>query len=151
MFKRILVPVDVREGEAEVARQAIDAAAALAKAFGAELRLVHVAIPIIPASPMAVIPQSVYDEIGVFEKTELEALAATIDLPRARSSVCVRIGGVYPEVLGEAGDWRADLIVVGAHRRSMATYLLGSTAAAVARHAKCMVMIVRSPLTATLL
>jgi nucleotide-binding universal stress UspA family protein len=149
MFERILVPVDVHE--AEVAREAIATAAALAAAFGGVLRLVHVASPIIPASPMAVIPQSVYDEIGVFEKTELEALAGTVRLPRERVSVGVRIGGVYPEVLGEAEDWRADVIVVGAHRRSMATYLLGSTAAAISRHAKCTVTIVRSPLQATLL
>jgi nucleotide-binding universal stress UspA family protein len=33
----------------------------------------------------------------------------------------------------------------------MATYLLGSTAAAISRHARCTVMIVRSPRKATLL
>ena len=56
-----------------------------------------------------------------------------------------------PEILAEALDWPADLIVVGAHRRSMATYLLGSTASALSRHAHCTVMIVRSPLKAKLI
>lgn len=149
MFKRILVPVDVRE--ADVAQEAIAAALALAKAYGGDMRLIHVASPIIPGSPMAVIPQSVYDEIGVYEKAQLETMAGSIDLPKGRVSVVVRIGGVYPELLAEAEDWRADMIVVGAHRRSMATYLLGSTAAALSRHAKCTVMIVRSPLTAKLI
>jgi nucleotide-binding universal stress UspA family protein len=148
MFKRILVPIDVRESD--VAREAIAAAVALAKAFDGDLRLAHVASPMIPTSPMAIIPQSVYDEVGVFEKADLEKLAATIDLPRERVTTAVRIGGVYPELLAEAEDWRADLIVVGAHRRSMASYLLGSTASATARHAKCTVMIVRSPLKATI-
>ena len=36
-----------------------------------------------------------------------------------------------------------DLIVLGSHRPSMATYFLGSNAKTVARHAKCSVLIVR--------
>jgi len=149
MFKHILVPIDVHE--ADVASEALDAALALANAFDGALRLIHVASPIIAGSPMAVIPQSVYDEIGVYEKTQLDGMAAAIELPKGRVSTAVRIGGIYPEVLEEALEWPADLIVVGAHRRSMATFLLGSTAAALSRHAKCTVMIVRSPLKAKIL
>jgi nucleotide-binding universal stress UspA family protein len=149
MFKRILVPVDVHE--AAVATEAVKMAVALAEAFGGEIRLVYVPSPIIPASPLAVIPQTVYDELGVAEKAELERLAAAIELPTGRVSTAVRIGGVYPEILAEAEEWRADLILTGAHRASMATYLLGSTAAALARHATCTVMIARSDIEATLL
>jgi nucleotide-binding universal stress UspA family protein len=149
MFHNILVPVDV--GEKDVAAEAIAAAVELAKAFDSDLRLVHVASPIIPASPMAVIPQSVYDDIGVYEKSQLEVMAGAIDRPKGRVSSAVRIGGVYPELLAEAEEWAADLIVVGAHRRSMATYLLGSTAAALSRHSKCTVMIVRSRIKAKLM
>jgi nucleotide-binding universal stress UspA family protein len=146
MFSRILVPVDVHEPD--VAHEALDAALALAKAFAGELRLVHVAMPILLASPMAAIPQSVYDTVGVFENSELERLAAKIDIASERITTVVRIGGVYPELLAEAAEWGADLIVVGAHRRSMASFLLGSTAAAVSRHAACTVMIVRSAVKA---
>jgi nucleotide-binding universal stress UspA family protein len=78
-------------------------------------------------------------------------MAAKIDLPREKVSTAARFGGVFTELLDEAEQWRADLIVVGAHKRSMASFLLGSTAAALSRHAKCTVMIVRSPLVATLL
>ncbi len=98
----------------------------------------------------AAIPQIVYDEIGAYEKGDLETMAKAIDLPAGRVSSAVRVGGVYPELLDEAREWAADLILVGAHRRSMATFLLGSTAAALSRHAKCSVMIARSPLTAAL-
>jgi len=141
MFKRILVPVDVHD--LEVVRVAIETASVLAKAFDGELRLVHVANPVIPTSPMAVIPQAAYSEIGAFERSQLEALLAEIPLPRERVSAGVRIGGVYPEVLGEAEDWHADMIVVGAYPPSMASQLLGSTAAAISSHAKCSVTIVR--------
>jgi nucleotide-binding universal stress UspA family protein len=149
MFRNILIPIDI--SEPDVSAEAVTTAVALAKAFDSNLRLIHVASPIIPGSPMAVIPQSVYDEIGVYEKSQLEAMAAAIDRPRDRVSTAVRIGGVYPELLAEAQQWPADMIVVGAHRRSMATYLLGSTAAAVSRHATCTVMIVRSAIKAKLM
>ena len=149
MFRKILLPIDI--AEPEIAKEAIDVAVAMAKAFNSDIRLIHVASPIIVASPMAVIPQSVYDELGVYEKSELERMAAAIDRPRETLSTVVRIGGVYPELLAEAAEWQADLIIVGAHKRSMATYLLGSSAAAIVRHASCTVMVVRSGKKATLL
>jgi len=102
MFRKILLPIDV--AEPEIAKEAIEAATTLAKAFDSQLRLIHVTSPVVVASPMAVIPQAVYDELGV-----------------------------------------------GAHKRSMATYLLGSSAAAIVRHAGCTVMVVRSGKKATLL
>ena len=123
----------------------------MAKAFNSDIRLIHVTSPVIVASPMAVIPQSVYDELGVYEKSELERMAAAIDRPKGTVTTVVRIGGVYPELLAEAAEWQADLIIVGAHKRSMATYLLGSSAAAIVRHASCTVMVVRSGKKATLL
>jgi nucleotide-binding universal stress UspA family protein len=149
MFRKILLPIDV--AEPEIAKEAIDVAVGVANAFNSDLRLIHVASPIIVASPMAVIPQSVYDELGVYEKSELERMAAAIDRPKGSVTTVVRIGGVYPELLAEATEWQADLIVVGAHKRSMATYLLGSSAAAIVRHATCTVMVVRSGRKASLL
>ena len=149
MFRKILLPIDV--AEPDIAKEAIEAATALAKAFDSQLRLIHVTSPVVVASPMAVIPQAVYDELGVYEKSELQRLAAPIDLPQNTISTVVRIGAVYPELLSEAEEWGADLIIVGAHKRSMATYLLGSSAAAIVRHAACTVMVVRSGKKATLL
>jgi len=149
MFRKILLTIDV--AEPEIAKEAIDVAVGVANAFNSDLRLIHVASPIIVASPMAVIPQSVYDELGVYEKSELERMAAAIDRPKGSVTTVVRIGGVYPELLAEATEWQADLIIVGAHKRSMATYLLGSSAAAIVRHATCTVMVVRSGRKASLL
>ena len=149
MFRKILLPIDV--AEPEIAKEAIDVAVGVANAFNSDLRLIHVASPIIVASPMAVIPQSVYDELGAYEKSELERMAAAIDRPKGSVTTVVRIGGVYPELLAEATEWQADLIIVGAHKRSMATYLLGSSAAAIVRHATCTVMVVRSGRKASLL
>ncbi|HKF21661.1 MAG TPA: universal stress protein [Candidatus Angelobacter sp.] len=49
-------------------------------------------------------------------------------------------------ILDTAAKWKPDLIVLGSHgRRGMAKFLLGSVAEAVARHARCSVLIVRTP------
>jgi nucleotide-binding universal stress UspA family protein len=149
MFSKILLPIDI--AEPEVAKEAIDVAVNMAKAYNSSLRLVHVASPIVVPSAMAVIPQSLYDDLGLAEKAELNRTAAAIERSPETVSTTVRVGGIYPEVLAEAEEWGADLIVVGAHKPSMATYLLGSTAAAIVRHATCTVMVVRSARAASLL
>ncbi len=50
---------------------------------------------------------------------------------------------VYDEVLAEAKFWGANLIIVGSHSPSMSTYLFGSNAQKIVRHANCSVMVVR--------
>ena len=149
MFSRILLPIEV--AEPEVAKKAIDVATSMAVTYQASLRLVYVTSPIVVAAPMAVIPQSVYDALGLAGKAELDRLAAAIDRPPETVSTTVRIGGIYPELLAEAEEWGADLVIVGAHKLSMATYLLGSTASAIVRHATCTVMVVRGDKPASLL
>ena len=108
------------------------------------MRLDSLDNPIVPVTPMDVVPQTYYETLGHIEKTELEKIAAAIDLPKEKDSTEVRDGGTYPELLEAATDWKADLIIIGAHKRSMATYLLGSTASAVVRHANCAVLVLRS-------
>jgi nucleotide-binding universal stress UspA family protein len=142
MFKRILVPIDV--SDPDVAQGSVAEAIELAKLMGSEVRLVAVVNPIVPVTPMDVVPQTYYETLGDFEKTELEKIAAAIDLPKDRVSIEVRDGGTYPELLEAATDWNADLIIIGAHKRSMATFLLGSTASAVVRHATAAVLVLRS-------
>ena len=48
-------------------------------------------------------------------------------------------------ILDIAGDWHADLIVLGSHgEKGLRKFLLGSVAEFVARHAHCSVLIVRT-------
>lgn len=47
------------------------------------------------------------------------------------------------QILKLADTIQADLIIIASHRPDMTTYLLGSNAAAVVRHAKCPVLVVR--------
>jgi nucleotide-binding universal stress UspA family protein len=55
----------------------------------------------------------------------------------------VRLGAPAKEIVAEAEDWRADLLVLGTHARADATcHLLGSVAAASVRAALCNVLVV---------
>jgi len=74
---------------------------------------------------------------------DLDALLAKVELPAERKSAVARAGGIYHELLQEAADWNADLIVVGSHRPVMSDYLLGSNAKTIVRHAQCSVLVVR--------
>ncbi|QRM31047.1 universal stress protein [Microvirga sp. VF16] len=141
MFKTILVPVDL--GEVEAAQPAIDKAVELAKISAGSLRLIYVRA-IVPVTYMEFMPPAFdEDQQGEAEK-KLAELAAKVKLPSERVSAVVRLGSVYNEVLDEAEKTGADLVVVGSHRPTMATYLLGSNAATIVRHAKCSVLVVRA-------
>ena len=140
MFKTILVPIDL--SDVEVAGPAIDAAVRMAEWSGAALRLVNVQ-QLLPASYMDYVPPDFDAQQREWAESELKKVRARIDLPPERVSMAVRLGGVYPEILAEADEWGADLIVIGSHRPAMSTYLLGSNAKTVVRHARCSVLVVR--------
>ena len=141
MFKTILVPVDL--GEVETAQSALDKAVEIAKVSGGTLRLIYVRA-IVPVTYMDFMPAAFDEEQqGQSEKT-LAELAAKVKLPADRVSAVVRLGSVYNEVLDEAEKTGADLVVIGSHRPTMATYLLGSNAATIVRHARCSVLVVRA-------
>ena len=141
MFKTILVPVDL--GEVEAAQPAIDKAVELAGIAGGSLRLIYVRA-IVPVTYMEFMPPTFDEEQQGESDARLAKLAAGVGLPPDRVSAVVRLGSVYAEVLDEAEKTGADLIVIGSHRPTMATYLLGSNASTIVRHAKCSVLVVRA-------
>ena len=140
MYKKILVPVDL--GEKYMTDLGLEAALPIAGVNKAELRLLNVQ-PIVPMSMIDYIPPNFDDDLRQAAEKELAATLGRIDYPASLVTSAVRFGAVYPEVLAEAEDWGADLIVVGSHRPTMATYLLGSNAKTIVRHARCSVLVAR--------
>ena len=140
MYKKILVPVDL--GEKDMTDLALAAALPIAGANKAEVRLLNIQ-PIVPVSVIDYIPPNFDDDLRQEAEKEMAATVGRLDYPATLVSSAVRFGAVYPEVLAEAEDWGADLIVVGSHRPSMATYLLGSNAKTIVRHARCSVLVAR--------
>ena len=141
-YKSLLVPVDL--AEPELAQPAIDTAVGFAKASDGKLRLLTV-LSLIPVTFMDYVPPDFDAQQRDRSEEALKAMAAKTGLPADRVSTVVRMGGVYPEVLAEAADWKADLVIVGSHRPAMSTYLLGSNATTIVRHATCSVLVVRPP------
>ena len=140
MFRTILVCIDL--DEPEISRSVLDKAASLAEWTGAAVRLINVQ-RLLPATFMDFAPADFDEQQKLEAEAGLASLAARLPMPQDRVSTVVRTGGVYPEVLAEADAWGADLIVVGSHRPAMSTYLLGSNAKTIVRHAKCSVLVLR--------
>jgi len=140
MFHRIVLAVDLADPSSSP--KGLEQAVELASQSGGELRLVNVQ-PILPATFMEFVPADFDEEQEKRAQGALDEIAAKIPLPKERVSAVVLNGGVYHELLRDAAEWRADLIVVGSHRPVMADYLLGSNAKTVVRHAQCSVLVVR--------
>jgi nucleotide-binding universal stress UspA family protein len=140
MYKRIILAVDL--ADTSTTPKGLPQALELAKAWGGDLRLVNVQ-PVVPATFMEYVPADFDAEQTKRAMEALESIIADIDLPPARKSGAARAGGIYHELLQEATEWDADLIVVGSHRPVMSDYLLGSNAKTIVRHAQCSVLVVR--------
>jgi len=140
MYKRIVLAIDLFEPTP--IPKGLTQGGELAKTGGGELRLVNVQ-PIMPATFMEYVPVDFDVDQAKRSKEALDAILANIDLPAERKSAATRAGGIYHELLQEASEWDADLIVVGSHRPVMSDYLLGSNAKTIVRHAQCSVLVVR--------
>lgn len=140
MYKRIVLAVDLADENPSL--KGLAQALELAKLGDGDLRLVNVQ-PLVPATFMEYVPADFDDEQIKRATEKLKEILAGVDLPENRKSSAARAGGVFHELLEEASDWGADLIVVGSHRPVMSDYLLGSNAKTIVRHAQCSVLVVR--------
>ena len=140
MYKRIILAVDLAEQTAQL--KGLPEALELAGMSGGDLRLVNVQ-PVVPATFMEYVPADFDAEQMKRAEEELDQILSAIKLPADRKSAVARAGGIYHELLEEASEWKADLIVVGSHRPVMSDYLLGSNAKTIVRHAQCSVLVVR--------
>jgi nucleotide-binding universal stress UspA family protein len=140
MYKRIVLAIDL--AEPTPTPKGLTQAVELAHASGGDLRLVNVQ-PVIPATFMEYVPVDFDVEQANRAKEALEAIVLRVALPAEHKSIVTRAGGIYHELLQEASEWGADLIVIGSHRPVMSDYLLGSNAKTIVRHAQCSVLVVR--------
>jgi nucleotide-binding universal stress UspA family protein len=141
MYKRIIVAVDL--ADPAPTPKGLEQAVEIARAGGGELRLVNVQ-PIIPATFMEYVPADFDAEQVKRAEETLDGLVAGVDVPADRNSGAARAGGIYHELLQEASEWGADLVVVGSHQPAISDYLLGSNATTIVRHARCSVLVVRT-------
>ena len=140
MFKSILVPIDL--ADTDLAKPAIATAATLSRTFQGTVRLLNV-LPITPVMLAEYVPADFESQQRQSSEDALAIVAAESGIEAARISTTVRQGGIYHEILEEAAEIGADLIVMTSHRPAMRTYFLGSNAGHVVRYATCSVLVVR--------
>jgi nucleotide-binding universal stress UspA family protein len=141
MAKTILVPLDTREESSW--RRALPVALDLARHHGADLHLMTVIEPVEINLPGVPAPEEITRRRRDAAVAKLEQIAAAHlppDFPHQRHA---RAGNIHREILSLAERIGADLIVMASHRPALSTYLLGTHAARVVRHATCSVYVVR--------
>lgn len=141
-YNHILLAVELETGcDALPARKAVE----LAKAFGAQLTLVHAVEHMTSYGAAYGIAAGADIEEMLLDsaKEAMTKLAADLGVPLDRQ--IIKIGPAKLVILEEAEALKADLILVGSHGRHGVRLLLGSTANAVLHGAKCDVLAVRIP------
>lgn len=145
MYKKILVPIDLLEDELN--QEIIKHVEALAQLSSAEIHFLSVipSLELFFGIEIAALPESNKDsaERSVLAMRALEEVIKDIKVADERINCKVGIGSAKDEILDYAQEINADLIVVGSHHPSTSTYLLGSTASAIVRHAKTSVFVIR--------
>jgi len=140
MFRSILVPIDL--ADTDLAKPAIETAAALAQTWKGVVRLLNV-LPMTPVMLAEYVPPDFDAQQRQASEEALTIVARESGVEASRISTMVRQGGIYHEILEEAAAIKADLIVMTSHRPAMRTYFLGSNAGHVVRYATCSVLVVR--------
>jgi nucleotide-binding universal stress UspA family protein len=104
----------------------------------------------IAAEPFAVSAEFYQKIIDASENQAEHFASETVELIRKRLtngnfevSFEVLKGSPEQQIVEEARDWQADLIVVGSHGRGFWGRMLGSVSDAVIHHAPCSVLVVR--------
>jgi nucleotide-binding universal stress UspA family protein len=145
IMKKLLAAVDFSPVSKAIAEQA----ASLAKAFSAELVLIHVAAPDPDFVGYDAGPQTVRDgradELRE-EHKELQALADGLRDRGLSARALLIQGPTVEKILAEGERLGADVIVVGSHGHgALHRVLLGSVSEGVVRGARCPVLVVPAP------
>ena len=144
MSKKILVPIDI--SEMELTKQVIPHVENYAKLDDATIHFLAVIPDYTYFASYGLGYASVAPDAREREAAAMETLSdiiAKFKIPDDRIEKHVLSGTPKDHILGLAEDIDADVIILASHRPSMSTYLLGSNAAAVVRHARCSVLVVR--------
>ena len=138
-YRQLLVAIDLSDQSRAIAAKSVD----LARQWQAQLRLLHV-IEFVPVEPMsdALVPVvQIDDRVIARAREQIMALAATLGLPN--DSCRVATGNVKGEILRQAREVGADLIVLGCRERHGLSILVNLTEDTVLHGAPCDVLAMR--------
>ena len=142
MNRTILVPIDI--SDSELTQRVISHVEEEAKIDDAEVHFLTV-IPSLPYYASLGLAYSAelpaMDDLKAEAKSQLEEIIKKFKLPTDRVHVHVEEGSPKDRILELAKKIPAHMIIIASHRPDITTYLLGSNAAAVVRHAECSVLV----------
>ena len=138
-YRQLLVAIDLSDQSRAIAAKSVE----LARQGQAQLRLLHV-IEFVPVEPMsdALVPVVQIDEMVVARaKDQIVALAGALGV----AADCCRVasGNVKGEILRQAREVGADLIVLGCRERHGLSILVNLTEDTVLHGAPCDVLAMR--------
>lgn len=144
MNRTILVPIDI--SDPELTQRVIAHVEAEARIDDAQVHFLTV-IPSLPYYASLGLAYSAelpaMDDLKAEAKSQLEEMIKKFNIPADRIHVHVVEGSPKDKILELARKLPADMVIIASHRPDITTYLLGSNAAAVVRHAECSVLVVR--------
>ncbi|MET0518721.1 MAG: universal stress protein [Burkholderiaceae bacterium] len=146
MYAKILVPLDGSDTSVKGLREATR----LARLTGGQLRLLHVndlqALASYSTAGLGLTPEVLElvrqggDDLLAKARAEVEAAGVPVQTQMIEA-VGTRVSDLVVQV---AGEWGAELIVLGTHgRRGLGRALMGSDAEQIVRHAPVPVLLVR--------
>lgn len=143
-IRKILVPVDF----SSESRRAMDEAIGIAKAFGAEIHLLHCYVLDFPAVSHTygiATPENYVFELHEAASKRLTEWRSKVRAQGLNAEQTVSAQSPFVEIPALADEIRADLIVMGTRGLSgLKHVLLGSVAERTIRSAKCPVLVVKS-------
>lgn len=151
MYKRILVAVD----GSPTSLRGLDEGVRVAKATGGRILLVHVVNELVvgPDFATAAYYESIISSLRASGAQVLEQAASVVrkaDVPCEQKLLETLGVGAADEIVREAKEWKADLIVLGTHgRRGLKRLAMGSDAELVLRVSSVPVLMVRDELEGT--
>ncbi|WP_414163590.1 universal stress protein UspF [Superficieibacter sp. BNK-5] len=144
MNRTILVPIDV--SDSDLTQRIVSHVESQARIDDAQVHFLTV-VPSFPYYASLGLAQSgqlpSMDDLQREAISKLEEIVARFQIPDDRKQTHIAEGSPKDKILELAKTLHADLIILASHRPDISTYLLGSNAAAVVRHAACSVLVVR--------
>ncbi len=138
-YRQLLVAIDLSDQSRAIAAKSVE----LARQWQAQVRLLHV-IEFVPVEPMsdALVPVvQIDDRVVARAREQIMALAGALGV----AADCCRVatGNVKGEILRQARDAGADLIVLGCRERHGLSILVNLTEDTVLHGAPCDVLAMR--------
>jgi len=143
-FRRVLGAIDF----SPASLSALDEAVRVLRQDGGTLRLLHVVDVIQPAVPRTVLEFPAIDVTELLRESAARRLRTLLPLSHdlyGRVHPHVTVGRVVEQIVQNANELKADLVVLGVRKRRGLARFLGSTTGRVLRRVGCPVLVVPAP------